>query len=116
MEDQSHLENLETLMASVKAIRLYSNDNYARLDRLMQEYWLILKDLHQIMPAIFSNLSTNGITDLINRSNLTGQASDPLEKNARYKDYWDYLMHMIKITIEYIMNYLPQSLACTDGD
>jgi len=116
MEDNLSLENLENLHTSVEAIRLYNDDNYKRLDNLMQEYWIILKDLHKIAPTIFNNLATNGITDLINRSNLIGRAIDSLEKSERYKDYWDYLMHMIKITIDYIKNYLPESLVSTNVD
>lgn len=116
MEDNLRLENLEKLLTSVKAVRAYSDNNYTTLDHLMQEYWVILKELNAIAPAIFNNLATNGIIDLINRSNMIEQAADPLQRSSHYKDYWDYLNHTIQITIDYIKNYLPESLVCTDVD
>jgi|GEM_PF-3586392 len=116
MEDSLRSENLQILLESVKSIKTYSHSNFIILDNLMQQYWQILKELNAIAPSIFNNLATNGIIDLINRSNLTEQATDILAKNNHYKDYWDYLTHTIQITIDYINNFLPQSLACSDVD
>jgi hypothetical protein len=116
MEDNSRLENLENILASIKGVKAYSAANFATLDILMQQYWLILKELSILAPTIFNNLATNGIIDLINRSNLTEQAVDPKEKSSHYKDYWDYLTHSVQITIDYIKNYLPESLAFADAE
>jgi len=116
MEDNSRLENLETILASVMAVKGYSAGNFVILDTLMQQYWLILKELNNLAPTVFNNLATNGIIDLINRSNATDQATDLKEQSSHYKDYWDYLTHSIRITIDYIKNYLPESLALSDAD
>jgi hypothetical protein len=116
MEDNLRSEKLEGLLTEVHAAKAYSKDNLTVLDKVMQKYWIIIKELNSLAPNIFNNLATNGIIDLINRSNLTDQAEVPAEKSSCYKDYWDYLSHSIKITIDYINNFLPESLAYSDAD
>lgn len=116
MEDNLRSEQLEDLLAEVNAVKVYSTVNLTVLDAAMQQYWEIIKELNSIAPTIFNNLATNGIIDLQNRANLIKQATTVSAKSSGYKDYWDYLSHSIKITIEYINNFLPESLAYTDAD
>ena len=107
MKDMHQSDKLEKLFLEAQEAELYSEDNFIILDKVMRQYWLIVKALNIIAPNIFNNLATNGIIDLINRSNLTEESVTDKEIRNNYKDYRDYLTHSIKITIEYIKTYLP---------
>jgi len=109
MEDDSILRKLETLLFEAESAGVFTDTNFKILDNIMRQYWLIVKELNEITPNIFNNIATNGIIDLINRSNLTESTEDINDKKGHYKDYWDYLTHSIAITISYIKNYLPEN-------
>lgn len=110
MEDDLIIEKLENLLIQARSAEAFSDVNFNILDNVMRQYWLIVKHLNEIAPTIFNNIATNGVIDLINRSNLTEAAKDFNEKSAHYKDYWDYLTHSITITITYVKNYLPEKV------
>ncbi|WP_158797691.1 hypothetical protein [Pedobacter sp. L105] len=110
MEDDLILEKLENLLNQAKKVEVLSDANFNILDNVMRQYWLIVKQLNGIAPSIFNNIATNGVIDLINRSNLTEAAKDLQEKTGHYKDYWDYLTYSIDITITYVKNYLPEQV------
>jgi len=109
MEDDSILRKLEMLLLEAESARVFTDTNFKILDSIMRQYWLIVKELNEAIPNIFNNIATNGIIDLINRSNLTESTEDTNDKKNHYKDYWDYLTHSISLTINYIKNYLPES-------
>lgn len=113
MEEENQSEKLSKLLAQAEGAELYSEGNFTILDRVMRQYWLIVKDLNTAAPHVFNNLATNGVIDLINRSNLTEESVNDKDKRNNYKDYRDYLSYSIKITIEYIKNYLPSESAAS---
>lgn len=107
MKDTHQLSKLEKLLLEAEEAEFFTEENFIIMDKVMRQYWLVVKELNTITPSIFNNLATNGVIDLINRSNLTEESVTDKEKRNNYKDYRDYLTYSIKITIEYIKNYLP---------
>lgn len=107
MKDMNLSDKLEKLLLQAEDAEIFSDDNFSILDKVMRQYWLIIKELNTESPEIFNNLATNGIIDLINRSNLTEESVTDKEKRNNYKDYRDYLTFSIRITIDYIKKQLP---------
>lgn len=108
MEDDPIAEKLESLLIQAKNVEVLTDANFSVLDNVMRQYWLIVKRLNEIAPQTFNNIANNGIIDLINRSNLAEATTDFIEKSEHYKNYWDYLIHSINITIDCVKNRLPE--------